>query len=265
VRLRDLVHPSRVLLVAVGIAMLAAGCRSHRGDDAKSGPEVIYARAQKAMKSSSYAEAIKQLEALQSRFPFSEPARQAQLDLIYAYYKARQTDPAIDAADTFIRENPTNPRVDYAYYMKGLVYFERQSNWLERKFNVDLSQRPPVNARKSFEAFQQLLEKYPHSEYVTDSRQRMIFLRNRLADFELHVALYYMRRGAYVGAINRAKFCVENYDGAPAVKGSMKVLVDAYRDLHMTDLASNAEKVYADNYPGDTRDILRKKHWWAIF
>jgi outer membrane protein assembly factor BamD len=266
VRLRDLVNPSRVLLIVIGLSLLAAGCRSHRGDDAKSGPEVIYARAQKAIRSSSYAEAIKQLEALQSRFPFSEPARQSQLDLIYAYYKNREVEPAIDAADTFIRENPTNPRVDYAYYMKGLVYFERQSNWMERKFNVDLSQRPPVNARKSFEAFQQLIEKYPHSQYVGDSRQRMIFLRNRLADFELHVALYYMRRGAYVGAINRARYCVENYDGAPAVKGSLKVLVDAYRDLHMTDLASNAERVYADNYPGDTKDILGKKHhWWAIF
>ncbi len=264
-RLRDLVVPSRVLLIAVGVAMLATGCRSHRGDEAKSGPEVIYARAQKAMKNSSYGEAIKQLESLQSRFPFSEPARQAQLDLIYAYYKSRQIDPAIDAADTFIRENPTNPRVDYAYYMKGLVYFERQSNWLERKFNVDLSQRPPVNARKSFESFQTLIEKYPHSQYATDSRQRMIFLRNRLADFELHVALYYMRRGAYVGALNRAKFCVENYDGAPAVKGSMKVLVDAYRALKMTDLAADAERVYADNYPGDTKDILPRRHWWNIF
>jgi outer membrane protein assembly factor BamD len=149
--------------------------------------------------------------------------------------------------------------------MKGLVYFERQSNWLERRFHVDLSQRPPVNARKSFEALQQLLEKYPQSQYVADAHQRMVFLRNRLADFELHVALYYMRRGAYVGAINRAKFCVENYDGAPAVKGSLKVLVDAYRDLHMTDLASNAERVYADNYPGNSKDVLPKKHWWAIF
>ena len=263
-RLRDLVRPSRLLLVVLGLALLAAGCRSHRGEDAKSGPEVIYARAQKAIRNSNYSEAIKQLEALQSRFPFSEPARQSQLDLIYAYYKARQTDPAIDAADTFIRENPTNSRVDYAYYMKGLVYFERQSNWLERKFNVDLSQRPPINARKSFEAFQQLIEKFPHSDYASDSRQRMVFLRNRLADFELHVALYYMRRGAYVGAINRAKFCVENYDGAPAVKGSMKVLVDAYRDLHMMDLAADAEKVYADNFPGDTKDILPKKHWWSL-
>ena len=262
---RALLHPTRILLLTLGIALLAAGCRSHRADDAKSGPEVIYARAQKAMKNSSYAEAIKQLEALQSRFPFSEPARQAQLDLIYVYYKSRQTEPAIDAADTFIRENPTNPRVDYAYYMKGLVYFERQANFLERYFNVDLSQRPPVNARKSFEAFDELIKKYPHSAYVGDSRQRMIFLRNRLADFELHVALYYMRRGAYVGALNRAKFCLENYDGAPAVRGSLKVLVDAYRALNMTDLAANAERTYAANYPASVNEIRPKKTWWRRY
>ena len=260
-RLRDLAHPARVLLLTLGIALAATGCRSHRADDAKSGPEVIYARAQKAMRNSSYGEAIKQLETLQSRFPFSEPARQAQLDLIYAYYKSRQTDPAIDAADTFIRENPTNPRVDYAYYMKGLVYFERQANAMERLFNVDLSRRPPINARKSFEAFDELIKKFPHSQYDGDARQRMIFMRNRLADFELHVAQYYMRRGAFVGALNRAKYCVENYDGAPAVQGSMKVMVQAYRALNLTDLAAVAEKVYADNYPGDTRDI-KPRAWW---
>jgi outer membrane protein assembly factor BamD len=100
---------------------------------------------------------------------------------------------------------------------------------------------------------------------VGDARQRMIFLRNRLADFELHVALYYMRRGAFVGAINRAKFCVENYDGAPAVRGSMKVLVDAYRQLKMMDLAANAERVYAANYPGSTKDIEIKKSWWRRY
>ncbi|WP_375394801.1 outer membrane protein assembly factor BamD, partial [uncultured Sphingomonas sp.] len=163
---------------------------------------------------------------------------------------------------TFIRENPTNPRVDYAYYMKGLVYFERQSNWLERRFRVDLSQRPPINAKKSFDAFQQLIEKYPHSQYVTDAHQRMVYLRNRLADFELHVALYYMKRGAYVGALNRAKYCVENYDGAPAVRGSMKVIVDAYRALHMQDLEANAAKVYETNFPGSTTEVEPKKHWW---
>ena len=171
-------------------------------------------------------------------------------------------DPAIDAAETFIRENPTNPRVDYAYYMKGLIYFERQANFLERWFNVDLSRRPPVNAKKSFEAFDDLLKKYPHSQYVGDARQRMIFLRNRLADFELYVAQYYMKRGAYVGALNRAKFCIENYDGAPAVQASMKILVQAYRNLGMVDLAQNAERVYADNYPGSIGDVQSKKAWW---
>jgi outer membrane protein assembly factor BamD len=214
------------------------------------------------MKDSNYGEAIKQLETLQSRFPFSESAHQAQIDLIYAYYKNREVEPAIDAADTFIRENPTNPRVDYAYYMKGLVYFERQSNFMERWFNVDLSKRPPLNAKKSFDAFDELLKKYPHSEYVGDARRRMVFLRNRLADFELHVALYYMKRGAYVGALNRAKFCIENYDGAPAVQPAMTVLIDAYRKLKMTDLEANAERVYADNYPQSANNLHKKKSWW---
>src|SRR6201992_99266 len=257
VRLRDLVRMGGIAMLALGIGLLATGWRSHRADTAHSGPETIYAKAQKAMKNSSYGEAVKQLEALQSRFPFSEPARQAQLDLIYAYYKSHQVDPAVDAADTFIRENPTNPRVDYAYYMKGLVYFERQSNWLERRFNVDLSQRPPINAKKSFDAFQQLIEKYPHSQYIGDAQQRMIYLRNRLADFELHVAQYYMKRGAYVGALNRGKYCVENYDGAPAVKGSMRVIVDAYRSLKMSDLEANAERVYIANYPNDAKDVSK--------
>jgi outer membrane protein assembly factor BamD len=263
---RDLVRFGRVALAAVLIAALATGCRSHRNrDDAKSGPEVIYQRSQKSMRSGDYANAIKQLEALQSRFPFSEAARQAQIDLIYAYYKDHQTDPAVDAAETFIRENPTNPRTDYAYYMKGLVYFERQANFLERYFKADLSARPPINARKSFDAFATLLQKYPHSEYVADSRQRMIFLRNRLAGFELSVARYYMRRGAYVGALNRAKYCIENYDGAPAVQGSMRILIDAYHALKMQDLAANAERVYADNYPQSAQEEAHKHHWWRFF
>ena len=255
----------RIVLVTVLIAVLGTGCRSHRGeDDTKSGPEVIYQRAQKSMKSGDYGNAIKALEGLQSRFPFSEPARQAQLDLIYVYYRSRMTDPAVDAADTFIRENPTNLRVDYAYYMKGLVYFERQANFMERTFKVDLSARPPMNTRKSFEAFAALISKYPHSPYVGDSRQRMVYLRNRLAGYELHVARYYMRRGAYVGAINRAKYCIENYDGAPAVQPSMQVLIEAYRALHMDELAANAERVYAANYPANAAASAEKprKHWF---
>jgi outer membrane protein assembly factor BamD len=146
--------------------------------------------------------------------------------------------------------------------MKGLVYFERQSNFVERWFNVDLSRRPPINAKKSFDAFNELLKRYPHSQYAGDARQRMIFLRNRLADFELYVARYYMRRGAYVGALNRAKFCIENYDGAPAVQGSLRIIVQAYRNLGMTDLAADAERVYDANFPASSKDVEQKKSWW---
>jgi len=265
VRLRQIESPARILLAGLLIAVLGSGCRSHRVDDAKSGPEVIYQRAAKSMKNGDFTTAIKQLEGLQSRFPFSESAHQAQLDLIYAYYKNREIEPAADAADTFIRENPTNLRVDYAYYMKGLIYFERQPNFMERWFHADLSKRPPTNARKSFDAFNALLTKYPNSPYNADARQRMIFLRNRLADFEYHVAEYYMRRGAYVGAINRARYCVENFDGAPAVQPSLQVLVDAYRKLGMLDLADNVEKVYVENYPVDAKLVQAKKPWWKFF
>jgi outer membrane protein assembly factor BamD len=146
--------------------------------------------------------------------------------------------------------------------MKGLVYFERQANFMERWFNVDLSRRPPINAKKSFDAFDELLKRYPHSLYAGDARQRMIFLRNRLADFELYVAKYYMRRGAYVGALNRAKFCIENYDGAPAVQPSLRIIVQAYRNLGMNDLAADAERVYDDNYPASAKDVEKKKSWW---
>jgi outer membrane protein assembly factor BamD len=256
----------RVLLVGIFAAMLATGCRSHRGDDeAKSGPDTLYKRAHDSLNNQSFEEAIRVLEALQSRFPFSDPARQARLDLIYAYYKTHATEQAIDAADTFIRENPASPRVDYALYMKGLVYFERQPNFIERYFNVDLSERAPVDSVKSFDAFTTLIKRYPRSEYVNDARQRMIYLRNRLAGYELRVAQYYMRRGAYVGAMNRAKYAVENYDGAPAIQPALAVLIQSYRALKMDDLAANAERVYKENYPEDTKNIARKRHWWSFF
>ncbi len=269
-RPRDLKNTARALSIAVLVAVLGTGCRSHRGDeDAKSGPEVIYQHAKKSMNDGDFAAAIKQFQAIEARFPFSAEAHQAQIDLIYAYYKSRETDPAIDAADSFIRENPTNLRVDYAYYMKGLVYFSRQRNFIERYFHADLSARPPTNTQKSFDAFSLLLKKFPQSPYAPDARQRMIYLRNRLANFEMHVADYYMRRGAYVGAIDRAKYCISHYDGAPAVQHALQVLIEAYKRLDMPDLAASAQRVYDANYTGVNAPPPPppKKHWhfWKLW
>jgi outer membrane protein assembly factor BamD len=248
------------------ILLTTAGCRTHR-DVTKSSPELLYKKAHQALKAYDFQSAIKQYEQLTARFPFTDQSRQARLDLIYAYYRAGEGESATDAAETFIRENPTHPRVDYAYYVKGLVDFERTPNALEHLFRVDLTQRPPSTARKAFSAFRTVVEQYPKSEYAHDSLQRMLYLRNRLADYEVHVARYYLKRGAYIAAAQRAKGCVENFDGAPAVKEALAIMVQAYDHLNLKPLADNARNVYALNYSGEIHQAEAdiKRPWWKVW
>jgi outer membrane protein assembly factor BamD len=238
-------------LLALAAATLAlAGCAG-RGKgkefDMRGSPERIYSEAERDMRGGNYAESIRKFELLEARFPFSEPAKQAQLDLMYAYYKNREADSAIDQADQFIRENPTHPRVDYAYYIRGLVYFEGGANALERVFKADLVKRPPQDATKSLQSLQTLVQAYPKSPYAADARQRIVYLRNRLADYELAVARYYMKRGAYVGALNRARGLIESYDGAPAVDAALEIAAKAYDRLNLEDLAVVARDIRAQN------------------
>ncbi len=250
------------------VLLATAGCRSHREKDlSKSSPEVLYKKAKKSLNSYDFASAIKQYEALTARFPFTDQARQARLDLIYAYYRAGEGESATDAADTFIRENPTHPRVDYAWYIKGLVDFERQANAVEHLFRVDLSQRPPSTARKAFSAFRTVVEQYPKSEYAHDSYQRMIYLRNRLADYEVHVARYYLKRGAYVAAAQRARQCVEDFDGAPAVKEALRIMIAAYDRLNLKPLADQARQVYELNFGEEIGQLeaATKRPWWKFW
>jgi outer membrane protein assembly factor BamD len=265
----SLTAPVRGTVVAVFIALLAlsSGCAHKNRQLQQSSPEVLYKKAKKSLNSYDYNAAIKAYEQLTARFPFTDQARQARLDLIYAYYRAGEKESATDAADTFIRENPTHPRVDYAYYIKGLVDFERTPNAIEKLFRVDLSQRPPSSARKSFAAFRTVVEQYPKSEYAHDSMQRMVYLRNRLADYEVHVARYYLKRGAYVAAVQRAKGCVEQYDGAPAIHDALVIMIEGYDRLNLQPLADKAKQFYHDNYTGDIRDAKAevKKHWWDVW
>jgi outer membrane protein assembly factor BamD len=257
-----------LFMVLTTIAALAtAGCGGDDTQEQVGNPDRLYELAKRASDSGNYRNAIAYYEQLEARFPFSNAARQGQLDLMYAYYKNREPESAIDQADQFIQENPAHPRVDYAYYIKGLVQFERNPNFLERWFNADLSQRPPIDARKSFQAFQTLIERFPSSEYAEDARQRMIFLRNRLASYEVYVADYYLNRGAYVGAINRAKFTIENYDGSPQIPQALQIMADAYRKLGMTDLAAESERVLKENYTNaDTVGQEEgKKSWWKFW
>jgi outer membrane protein assembly factor BamD len=239
----------RLLLAALLGALLVSACG--RKDDIVQGPDALNERAEKSLGNGNYANAIFYLEQLEARYPFSNFSKQAQLDLVYAYYKNGEPESAADAADQFIRENPTHPRVDYCLYMKGVIFFDQDANFLEKLFRVDMSERPPRNTMRAFSAFQELLRRFPDSEYVPDAQQRMIYLRNRLAEYENHVATYYVRRGAYVAAANRAKFAVENFPGAPALKDSLDIMIQSYRKLGMNDLAADAERVRRETY-GDS-------------
>lgn len=256
------------LTTAALLALGLTGC-GNKAKEQIGNADKLYETAKKASDNGNYRDATQYYEQLEARFPFTNAARQGQLDLMYAYYKNRESEAAIDQADQFIRENPAHPRVDYAYYVKGLVQFERNPNFLERWFRADLSQRPPIDARKSFQSFQTLVQRFPNSEYAEDSRKRMIFLRNRLASYEVYVAGHYLERGAYVGAINRAKYAIENYDGSPQIRQALEIMAESYRRLGMTDLAADTDKVMAENYAqlneAQVEEEQQKKHWWKFW
>ena len=260
---------ARSLILALCItSVLLTGCESSRERKLlNSNPAAIYKVAHVRMESGDYKSAIKLMEALTARFPFTEQARQSHLDLIYCYYKDGESESATDAADTFIRENPINPRVDYAYYVKGLVDFERTPNLFERWFHADLTKRPPITARKSFDAFGHVVQKYPKSPYAHDALQRMIYLRNRLADYDVHVAQYYIERGAYVGASQRAAETIQLYDGAPETQQALKILITANERLGLDDKVAETRKIYADNFSGSTPKVRAEKdrRWWQFW
>jgi len=264
---RPTVARSLALVLALALScLLAAGCHTNRRKQKEPTPEVLYDQAHKRLLDYDYNNAIKIYESLTARFPFTDQARQARIDLIYAYYKKGETESAIDAADTFIRENPTHPRVDYAWYIKGLVNFERTPNAIERLFHADLTKRPPTTARKAFDAFKTVVEQYPKSEYAADARQRMIYLRDRLADYDVHVAEYYMRRGAYLGAAERANECVEQYDGAPGVRQALSIMMQAYDKLGLKQREAQVREVYQLNFANVPDPAAsHKRHWWHFW
>jgi len=263
-------RPARGGVLALCVVLLAvsvSGChaRRERGPP-KETPETIYKKAHKALDAYDFTTAIKTYEHLAATFPFTDEARQARLDLIYAYYRSGEGESATDAAETFIRENPTHPRVDYAWYVKGLVDFERQPNAIESLFRADLSKRPPSQARKAYAAFKTVVEQYPKSEYAADSLQRMVYLRDRLASYEVHVAAFYYKRNAFVASAQRARAAIEQYDGAPATRQALEILIASYDRLNLPNLAQQSREVYAANYGHEVRlaQAEVKKAWWKI-
>ena len=241
----------RLLLIAiVSVALVSCAGNDEQLTEVQDITDA-YEKAQELIESGNYRRAIQIFEAIQARYPFSDLARQIQLELMYAYYKGGQKEQAAEAADTFIRENPIHPRVDYALYIKGLAYFESDPGILERMFRKDTTKRPPMDIELAYSSLRRLVERFPASQYAPDAEQRMIAIRNRLADYENHVADYYLRRGAYVAALNRAKGSLEQYNGATGNALSLQIMAQAYEQLGMTDLATDARRVLDTNFPGE--------------
>lgn len=228
----------------------------------------IYSEAKTELSDGNYEKAIKLYEKLEARFPYGRFAQQAQLEIAYAYYKDKDIASAVAAAERFIKLHPNHPRVDYAYYLKGLANFNDDLGLLGSYTGQDMTERDPKAARDAFEAFKDLVTRYPDSKYTPDSIERMNYLVNTLASHEIHVARYYMKRTAYVAAANRAQFALKSYPRAPANEEGLLILVQAYDKLGMTDLRNDAERVMKTNFPkskylsgGGGSD----KPWWQFW
>ena len=236
----------------MAIIALVAGCAGNDEQETVIGNLTeAYETARQSIERQNYRRGIQIFEAIQARYPFSELSRQIQLELMHAYYVSGQKEQAIEAADTFMRENPIHERVDYALYIKGLSYFEDEAGFLERRFKKDLTERPPKEVDQAYSTFRRLVERYPASSYAPDAEQRMVFLKNRLAAYENHVADYYLRRGAYVAALNRAKSALEDFNGAAGNAESLRIMAEAYDNLGMIDLAADTRRVLTLNFPGE--------------
>lgn len=228
----------------------------------------LYSEAKDRLNERMYTEAIELFEKLEARYPYGRHAQQAQMEVAYAYYKDREPEQALAAADRFIRLHPNHPGIDYMYYLKGLVWFNEDQSMLSNFFPQDMTERDPRGALRSYDAFKDLVDRFPESRYTPDARARMGYLVNALAQHEVHVARYYMRRADYVAAANRAQHAIRTYPEAPAVEEATAVLMDAYAALGLDDLSADARRVLEQNFPDSSyRDghFVDRPAWWKIW
>lgn len=245
--MRQLKHHHRPLWI-IFVGLLLAACSSQEKQENLTERE-LYDEVSRQLEKKDYPSAVRNLQLLEARYPFGPYAEQAQLELIYTYYRIFDFDAVIEAAERFIRLHPQHPNVDYAYYMRGLANYAQGKGIFERFLKTDVTERDPGRARQSFADFSQLISLFPNSDYTPDARARMIHLRNWLARYEINVANYYLKRRAFIAAANRGRFVVENFPQTPAVPDALAIMVQSYRILGMEELADSSLAVLAANYP----------------
>lgn len=206
-------------------------------------PSELYAEAQTALQGGNWITAIEQLEALDSRYPFGAYSEQVQLDLIYAYYKNDDLPLGLATIERFMRLNPTHEKIDWVLYMRGLTNMAQDRNFMHDIFNVDRSDRDPEPVKAAFADFKRLLERYPNSQYGNDARQRMLALTNRLAEYDLATADFYLRREAWIAAINRAQELQRTYPDTEAARKSLRIQLQAYEQLGLQEPAQRTREL----------------------
>lgn len=228
----------------------------------------IYEAGAEKMQDKDYDKAIGYFQKLESRFPHGVYATQAQLEIAYAYYKKQDPISCVAAADRFIKLHPNHPNVDYAHYLKGLASFSERG-FIEKYTAQEISDRDPKALKLSFAAFKELTDRYPKSRYFKDATQRMVYLVNALSQHEMHVARYYMKRQAYLAALNRAKYVLEYYPNSVSVEEALVVTISAYDYMDLQDLKEDTLRILKTNYPQNPMVLGKasedEKVWWKFW
>jgi len=231
----------------------------------------LYNEAMVEIKDQNYEKAIKLLETLQSRYPYGRYAQQALMEVAYANFKLSEPDPALSATDRFIKQYPNSPNLDYVYYLKGLINFNDNAGFFSRLSHQDPAERDPQTLRDSFNAFRDLVERFPDSRYAADARLRMQFLLNTLSRSDIRVASYYLRRGAYIAAINRANSVLKQFPQTRQTRDALQIMVLSYNAMGMNDLRDDTQRVLDLNVakdgikPSIEATLRPSGSWWQFW
>lgn len=257
------------LLALTVFGLSACGLLPEKSDETKTWSAAkLYDEAKSDLSNGSYDSAIKNLEKLESRFPFGTYAQQAQMEIPYVYYKQGDQAQALAAIERFIKLHPNHENLDYIYYLRGLVNFNDQVSFFQSLAHQDMTERDPKASREAFDAFKALAVRFPDSKYTPDALLRMKYLVNTLAQYDLHVAKYYYRRGAYVASAGRAQSAVREYPDAPAIEEALFVLYNSYDKMGLTQLRDDANRVFVKNFPNSRfthASATEEKSWWHIW
>ena len=251
-------HILRFTLVASFLIM--SGCASLDEDETKNWtPQRFYVEAREAMDAGQYDSAIKNYETLEARFPYGRYAEQAQLEVAYAYFKHEEPELAIAAAERFIRLHPTHPHVAYAYYFKGIIYFNEKRSFFSTLLSssTDASHRNPKAIRSAFNSFKEVVERFPDSRYAADAQRRLAYLFDAQARYEINVAKFYFKKEAYVATVNRTKTVLNKYRRSPVVEDALGLQLMSYQKMGLSELENDTLRIIQKNFPNSKYLIQR--------